>query len=131
MLSLKTIFVVDDEESSVKIIQLLFEDEGYRVFTANTGEETIDFLEKSDEKPDLILLDIILPKLDGLEVCKWIKSQLYLKDIPVVLFTVKASESDKNAGLNAGADAYITKPFKVDDLLPLIESHINKAKTEN
>ena len=129
MISLKTIFVVDDEESSVKLVQLLFEDEGYRVFTANTGEEAIDFLEKSDENPDLILLDIILPKLDGLEVCKWIKSQPHLKNIPVVLFTVKASESDKITGLNAGADAYITKPFKVDDLLPLIESHINREIT--
>lgn len=131
MISLKTIFVVDDEESSVKLVQLLLEYEGYRVFTANTGEETIDFLEKSDEKPDLILLDIIMPKLDGLEVCKWIKSQPNLKNIPVVLFTVKVSESDKIAGFNAGADAYITKPFKVDDLLPLIESHINKSTTEN
>ncbi|MHA2245014.1 MAG: response regulator transcription factor [Candidatus Hodarchaeales archaeon] len=126
---MKTILVVDDEESSVKLVQFLFEDEGYRVLTANSGEETIDLLEKNDEKPDLILLDIIMPKLDGLEVCKWIKSQPHLKNIPVILFTVKADESDKIAGLNAGADAYITKPFKVDALLSLIESHINREMT--
>jgi two-component system alkaline phosphatase synthesis response regulator PhoP len=129
MITLKTILVVDDEESSVKLVQFLFEDEGYRVLTANSGEETIDLLEKNDEKPDLILLDIIMPKLDGLEVCKWIKSQPHLKNIPVILFTVKADESDKIAGLNAGADAYITKPFKVDALLSLIESHINREMT--
>jgi DNA-binding response OmpR family regulator len=103
---------------------MVLEFEGYRVFSASNGQDAIDFLKKSDEKPDLILLDVLMPKIDGLEVCKWIKRQSSLKSIPILLFTAKVGKKDRIAGEEAGADAYINKPFSAEDLLSLIRNHL-------
>jgi CheY-like chemotaxis protein len=123
-----SILVVDDEEDTVELARMVLEFEGYRVFSANNGEEAIDFLKTDDEKPDLVLLDVLMPKMDGLKVCKWIKENPNLKEIPVLLFTAKVGNKDRIAGEKVGADAYIAKPFSADDLLSLIQSHIDKAK---
>ena len=120
----KSILVVDDEDDTVELARMVLEFEGYRVFSANNGQDAIDFLKKSDEKPDLILLDVLMPKIDGLEVCKWIKKQSRLKSIPILLFTAKVGKKDRIAGEEAGADAYINKPFSAEDLLSLIKNHL-------
>ncbi|UCG01072.1 MAG: response regulator, partial [Candidatus Heimdallarchaeota archaeon] len=99
-----------------------------RVFSASNGEEAIEFLETDSEKPDLILLDVLMPKKNGLEVCKWIKESPKLREIPVLLFTAKVGKKDRVAGEAAGADAYINKPFSADDLLNLIKTHLEKSK---
>ncbi|MCK4848147.1 MAG: response regulator, partial [Candidatus Heimdallarchaeota archaeon] len=90
---------------------MVLEFEGYRVFSASNGQDAIDFFENNGEKPDLILLDVLMPKMDGLEVCRWIKKQSDLKSIPILLFTAKVGKKDRIAGEEAGADAYINKPF--------------------
>ena len=110
-----SILVVDDEEDTVELARMVLEFEGYRVFSANNGQEAIDFLKKEDEKPNL-------------KVCKWIKENPDLKEIPVLLFTAKVGNKDRMAGEKVGADAYIAKPFSADDLLSLIQTHIDKNK---
>ncbi|MHA1513288.1 MAG: response regulator transcription factor [Candidatus Hodarchaeales archaeon] len=120
----KSILVVDDEDDTIELARMVLEFEGYRVFSASNGQDAIDFLKKSDERPDLILLDVLMPKIDGLEVCKWIKRQSSLKSIPILLFTAKVGKKDRIAGEEAGADAYINKPFSAEDLLSLIRNHL-------
>ncbi len=123
-MTVKSILVVDDEDDTIELARMVLEFEGYRVFSASNGQDAIDFLKKSDKKPDLILLDVLMPKIDGLEVCKWIKRQSRLKSIPILLFTAKVGKKDRIAGEEAGADAYINKPFSAEDLLSLIKNHL-------
>ncbi len=126
------IFVVDDEEDTVELAKMVLEYEGYRVFSASNGEEAITFLEdENNEKPDLVLLDVLMPKKNGLDVCRWIKQHPELKRIPVLLFTAKVGKKDRIAGEEAGADAYINKPFSADDLLSLIKTHLEEAKSNS
>ncbi|MFX0086310.1 MAG: response regulator [Candidatus Hodarchaeota archaeon] len=126
-----SILVVDDEEDTVELARMVLEDEGYRVFSVSNGEEAIQFLNENPEKPDLILLDVLMPKVSGLEVCKYIKTNETYKKIPVLLFTAKVGKKDRIAGEKAGADAYISKPFSADDLLSLIKVHIEKSKSDS
>lgn len=123
-----SILVVDDEEDTVELARMVLEYEGYRVFSASNGEEAIHFLDTNSEKPDLVLLDVLMPKVNGLEVCRWIKDNPQLKNIPVLLFTAKVGKKDRIAGEKAGADAYINKPFSADDLLNLIKTHLKRNK---
>ena len=129
-MSENSILVVDDEEDTVELARMVLEYEGYRVFSASNGEEAIQFLNENTEKPDLVLLDVLMPKVNGLEVCKWIKGHETFKKIPVLLFTAKVGKKDRIAGEEAGADAYINKPFSADDLLSLIKTHIDKSKND-
>jgi CheY-like chemotaxis protein len=124
-----SILVVDDEEDTVELARMVLEFEGYKVFSANNGQEAIDFLKSKKAKPNLVLLDVLMPKMDGLKVCKWIKEHPDLKEIPVLLFTAKVGNKDRMEGEKVGADAYIAKPFSADDLLNLIQSHITKSKS--
>ena len=122
-----TILVVDDEEDTVELAKMVLEHEGYQVFTARNGVEAINLL-KSGEEINLILLDVIMPQANGLDVCKWVKKHPQLKKIPVLLFTAKSREKDRLAGEEVGADAYLAKPFSAKDLLDLIKLHIEKTK---
>ena len=118
----KKILIVDDEHDLVDTIRLKLSSEGYKVDAAYTG---IEGLEKAKEtKPDLILLDIMMPELNGYQVCKKIKEDASLKNIPVVMLTSKAQESDKFWGLETGADDYLTKPFEFNNLLKTISKHL-------
>ena len=126
----KSILVVDDEDDTIELARMVLEFEGYKVFSASNGENAIKFLKINDEKPDLILLDVLMPKLDGLEVCRWVKKHDSLKTIPILLFTAKVGNKDRIAGEEAGADAYINKPFSADDLLSLIKSHLEKSSSK-
>ena len=123
----KSILVVDDEDDTIELARMVLEFEGYRVFSASNGQDAIDFLKSNDVKPDLILLDVLMPKMDGLEVCRWAKKQSSLKSIPILLFTAKVGKKDRIAGEEAGADAYINKPFSADDLLSLIKIHLENT----
>ncbi len=123
-----SILVVDDEEDTVELVKIVLEREGYYVFSATNGEEAINLLRNDEIKPNLVLLDILMPKKNGLDVCKWIKNHYDLKNIPVILFTAKAGKKDRTSGEEVGADAYINKPFSTTDLLALIKTHLEKAK---
>ncbi len=89
------------------------ESNGYEVISASDGLEGLNMVKS--EKPDLILLDLMLPKMDGIEVCKQVKSDINLNEIPIIMLTAKGSETDKVLGLEIGADDYITKPFSIRD----------------
>lgn len=118
----KTILVVDDEPSIVNILFLNLKKEGYNVIEANDGITAINMA--LDHKPDLILLDIMLPRLDGLSVCKRIKNTY---NVPIIMLTAKDGEIDKILGLELGADDYITKPFSVRELVARVKANLRKV----
>ena len=120
---MKTILIVDDEPPIVDILVYNLEKEGYRTIEANDGISAIEIA--LDQKPDLILLDIMLPKLDGLSVCKRIKNSL---NVPILMLTAKDSEIDKILGLELGADDYITKPFSVRELVARVKANLRKVE---
>jgi len=122
------ILVVDDEIYIVHILDFSLGMEGYEVLTALDGEQALERL-KSD-KPDLIVLDIMMPKLDGYEVCRAIKSNPDTRNIPVILLSAKGRNVDQKMGFDVGADDYITKPFSPRKLVERINAILGLTVTE-
>lgn len=118
------IMIVEDEESLLKLESILLSARGYKVTGVMDGRTALE--EINTEKPDLVLLDIMLPSLDGFEVCRRIKENPETSAIPVVMLTARKNSQDHAHGLEAGADAYITKPFKSAQVIDTIESLLNK-----
>lgn len=121
----KKILVIDDESSLVDMLSIRLEVNNYQVITACDGQEGLD--KARNELPDLIILDLMLPNLDGYQVCRALKFDEKYKQIPIIIFTARAQESDIKAGQEAGADAYITKPFEPDILLGKVSQLIEKS----
>jgi len=122
----KKILIIEDEKELVSGLKLNLDFEGYNVIWALDGEEGLNKALK--EAPDLILLDIMLPKKDGLEVCRDLRRQNVT--IPIIMLTAKSEEVDKVVGLEIGADDYITKPFSVKELLARVKAHLRREKRE-
>lgn len=116
-MSLKILIVDDEAHIRMLIEQTLeeLEDEGVEFFTAENGEMALEVIK--DENPDLIFLDVMMPKLNGMEVCRRVKQEMGLSNIYIVLLTAKGQESDRQKGLDVGADIYMTKPFDPELLL--------------
>jgi DNA-binding response OmpR family regulator len=115
----KKILVVEDEIELVKAVEVRLKQAGYEVLTAYDG---VDGLEKAKkDKPDLVILDLMLPKMDGYKVCGLLKADARYSKIPVILFSARVQESDEQVGKEVGADAYITKPFDPRALLGKIK----------
>ena len=119
----KTILIVDDEKTIVYMLVINLQKEGYNTLEANDGEEAVRIA--LEQKPNLVLLDIMLPKMDGLAVCKRIRQSL---DIPILMISAKDEEIDKILGLELGADDYITKPFSVRELMARVKANLRKAE---
>lgn len=119
------ILVVDDEISLIEMIQMRLEANGYDVITAHDGQEGLD--KAKSEKPDLIILDVMMPKMDGYKVCGLLKNDARFNNIPIILFTARAQKNDIDVGEEVGADAYCTKPFDPKFLLGQIEALLKKA----
>ena len=119
----KTILVVDDEESIVDLLVYHLQKEGYNTLQAYDGASAVEIALK--EKPDLILLDVMLPKMDGISVCKRIR---YSLNVPILMISAKDTELDKVVGLEMGADDYITKPFQHREVMARIKANLRKAE---
>ena len=122
----KKIMVVDDEPYIARVIKFKLEQEGYAVISANDGITGLERIRQ--ERPELVLLDVMMPGLTGYEVCQQIKADAELAGIPVVFLTAKGQERDREQGLSMGASDYITKPFSPNRLLELVKSMIGNAK---
>jgi len=120
----KKILVVDDEVDLVETVRFPLEMEGYDVLVSYNGEDALNQARK--EKPDLIILDLMLPKLDGYKVCRLLKFDERYKHIPILMLTAKTQEKDKILGKETGADEYITKPFEMDYLMEKVKAYLNK-----
>ncbi|RII27610.1 MAG: two-component system response regulator [Geobacter sp.] len=118
------ILIVEDEESLLKLESILLSSKGYNVTGVMDGRSALD--EISANPPDLVILDIMLPELDGFEVCRHIKENPATKNIPVVMLTAKKNSQDYARGMEMGADAYMTKPFKSAKVIETIEGLLNK-----
>jgi len=128
-MSKEKILIIEDEKDIVKMLDYNLKKEGFRAFSANNGEDGLDMVRK--ERPDLILLDLMLPEMDGLEVCKAVKNDTKTAHIPIIILTAKAQESDKIVGLELGADDYVTKPFSPRELIARIKAVLRRLKEKD
>ena len=117
------ILLVDDEPSLVKVVSRRLEAEGFKVRAAFDGEEALRLV--TEERPELIILDVMLPKMNGHEVCRKLKWDARYQKIPVLMFTAKVQEKDEKIGFEAGADAYVCKPFRASELIEKIKFLLN------
>ena len=122
----RRILVVDDEKFMVTVVKDRLEASGYEVLTAGDGQEALE--KARSEGPDLIILDIMMPKLDGYQVCRMLKFDEKYNKIPIILFTARAQSSDELLGKEVGADAYVVKPFTPSVLLAKIKELLDKNK---
>jgi two-component system alkaline phosphatase synthesis response regulator PhoP len=120
----KTVLVVDDEQHIIELIQFNLESNGYEVITSENGEDAIVIAE--EEMPDVIILDLMLPGIDGFEACKRIRNNEKTRKIPIIMLTAKGEEMDKVLGLELGADDYLTKPFSVRELIARIKAVLRR-----
>jgi two-component system alkaline phosphatase synthesis response regulator PhoP len=127
----KKVLIVEDERDILQLVKLYLEKEGYRVSTAATGPDGLKAVKS--ERPDLLVLDLMLPDMDGLEVCKRLRAEPQTAALPIIMLTAKAEESDTVIGLELGADDYVTKPFSPKALVARIKAllrRIERAKDD-
>jgi len=121
------VLVVDDEEHIVELLKFNLVNSGYKVFTAYNGIDALKIA--NDEVPDLLLLDLMLPGMDGLDVCKEIKRNNETKGVAIIMLTARGEELDKIIGLELGADDYITKPFSIRELLARVKAVLRRGSS--
>ncbi|HYX08782.1 MAG TPA: response regulator [Bacteroidales bacterium] len=124
----KEILIVDDEPGVVVPIQFLMEQQGYIVMVAERGEDALDLI--YHYKPDLVILDIMLPGIDGYEVCEIVRLNPNYRDVKIMFLTAKGREVDIAKGLALGADVYLTKPFSNDELVAKVKEILEKTQAE-
>lgn len=122
----KKILIVDDEKQLVSLVTLHMKMSGYESISASNGEEALAIIKS--EKPDLIILDLMLPKIDGWEVCKRLRAESGVRDIPVIMLTARSETADKLKGFECGADDYVTKPFSPRELVARVKRVLARAE---
>ena len=125
-MSKEKMLIIEDEKDIVKMLDYNLKKEGFKTLSAYNGEDGLDMASK--ENPDLILLDLMLPEIDGFDVCKALKSDPKTSHIPIIILTAKDQETDKIVGLELGADDYVTKPFSPRELIARIKAVLRRAK---
>lgn len=123
-----TILVVEDETNVLETLAYNLSEEGYQVLTAADGEEALELMRS--QRPDLIVLDIMLPKLDGLSVCRMVRKDPEVAHIPIIMLTARGTQGDKMIGLDSGADDYITKPFGLGEFLARVRAVLRRTPTQ-
>ena len=121
----KTVLIADDEPNIVISLEYLLEQAGYRVVVARDGQEALDAIER--ERPDLVLLDVMLPRLSGFDVCQKIRENPAMQGVRVMMLTAKGREVEMSKGLALGADVYVTKPFSTRELLAQVAEQLGTA----
>jgi DNA-binding response OmpR family regulator len=121
----KRVLVVDDDAKTVELVGLYLKRDGYRVFTAYDGVEALRLARES--RPDLIVLDLMLPGIDGLQVCRTLRAE---SDVPIIMLTARTTDRDKLTGLNLGADDYVTKPFSPRELAARVRAVLRRLPGE-
>ncbi len=124
----KKVLIVEDEPDILQLVKLYLEKEGYRTVSATTGTAALKLIK--GERPDLVILDLMLPELDGLEVCKRIRATPETSLLPVLMLTAKAEESDTVIGLELGADDYVTKPFSPKALIARVKALFRRLERQ-
>jgi DNA-binding response OmpR family regulator len=125
----KKILIADDEEDVVTSLRFSLESQGYECLVAYDGKEALDMAKR--ENPDLMLLDIMMPKMNGYKVARLLKFDQKYKHIPIVMLTARTQERDRDLGNETGADTYVTKPFEMDDLLEVIDGILRSGPSED
>lgn len=123
------VLVVDDEQNILELIRYNLEKEGYTVRTASDGNAALEMAQV--EKPDLILLDVMLPNLDGLSACRVLRQNEITRKIPIIMISARGEELDKVLGLEIGADDYVTKPFSIRELLARVKARLRRKQEES
>jgi DNA-binding response OmpR family regulator len=123
---MKKVLIVDDEVDVVEVVTVLLEHEGYQIMKAYDGKEALEKVE--EETPDLIILDIMMPEIDGVEVCRRLRQREELKEIPIVMFSAKLSAIDKKESFDAGADGFISKPFNARGFIAGIKTYLELGR---
>ena len=123
----ENILIVEDDEDIVEMIAYNLKKEGFRTSSVLNGEDAVDRI--MNDQPDIVLLDLMLPRMDGLEVCRTIRSRKETAHIPVIMLTAKSQEIDKILGLEIGADDYVTKPFSPRELIARIRAVLRRSRT--
>jgi two-component system phosphate regulon response regulator PhoB len=121
-----SVLIAEDESALVTLLRYNLEREGYRVLEAKDGEEAL--LVASEEKPDLVLLDWMLPQLSGIEVCRRLRTRMETRNMPIVMLTARGEENDRIRGLDTGADDYLTKPFSMTELLARLRAVMRRIR---
>lgn len=122
----ETILVVEDEKNILELVKYNLEQEGYRVLTAGRGDSGLEMALK--QKPDLVILDLMLPEMDGIEVCKTLRQNEKTFFIPIIMLTAKSQEADRVLGLELGADDYVSKPFSPRELIARVKAVLRRSR---
>jgi len=124
----KTVLIVDDEEYIVTSLEYVMKSAGYEVVVAYDGEQAIEKVKET--APDLLILDVMMPKLDGFEVCEKIRANPLWESIRIIMLTAKGRDSERDKGISLGADAYMTKPFSTRDILKRVTELLGDTDTQ-
>ena len=119
--------IVDDEPLIRSLIEQILEDLDVEIFSADNGFDAIDMVSKI--RPEIVFLDVMMPKMNGFEVCNIIKNELGIRESNIIMLSAKSQETDKQKAVEAGADSYITKPFKVDEIICLVVNLLGLKKS--
>lgn len=122
----KKILIIEDEKDIAELIKHYLEKDNFETLSAFDGEKGLELIKR--QNPDVVILDLMLPKIDGIEVCKRIRSDSKVSDIPVIMLTAKGDESDRIIGLELGADDYVTKPFSPKELVARIKALLRRVE---
>ena len=120
----KKILITEDSPTILEILKSVLVEEGYEVIAASDGQQALNLAKT--EKPDLMVLDLMLPKIDGYKVCRMLKFDEKYKDIPIIMLTARTNETDEKLGKEVGADAYIKKPFQPEVVIDEIKKLLNR-----
>ena len=119
----KTILIADDEADIVETLAFMLESQDFNVITASDGEMAL--LKAKEERPDLILLDVMMPKINGYKVCRLLKFDKQYNNIPILMLTARSQDEDRAIGEETGADEYITKPFDIEEVVEKVKEYLN------